>query len=96
MKKKQEKIVQAESEDGQLAGEAIVEAVENQLKENNPPETRETLKSLMGLGESRENAIRYITSALCVEIFETLKNETPYNEERYLKNLKTLPKLPDE
>ena len=96
MKKKPEKIVNAETENGQLAGEAIVEAVENQLKENNPHETKKTLERLIGLGESRENAIRYIASALCVEIYEALKNETPYNEERYLKNLKALPKLPDE
>ena len=96
MKKKPEKIVQAESENGQLAGEAIVEAVENQIKENTPPETNKTLERLIGLGETRENAIRYVASVLCVEIFEALKNETPYNEERYLKNLKALPKLPEE
>ena len=96
MKKKPEKIVKAESEEGQLAGEAIVEAVENQLKENNPPETKQALEKLLSLGESRENAIRYIASVLCVEIFETLKNNTPYNEKRYINNLNALPDLPDE
>ena len=40
MKKKKEKIVQADSDDGQRAGEAIVEVVENQLADNNPPETK--------------------------------------------------------
>jgi len=95
MKKKPEKIVQADSESGQIAGEAIVEAIENQLKENNPPETKQTLDRLMALGETRENAIRLISCAISVEIFEALKNETPYNEERYLKNLNALPKLPD-
>jgi len=96
MKKKPEKIVNADTENGQLAGEAIVEMIENQLKENNPPETKHTLERLISLGESRENSIRYISSALCVEIYEAVKNNTPYNEERYLKNLKALPKLPDE
>jgi len=56
MKKDKEQIIQAESEDGQLAGEAIVEVVGNQLKDNNPPETKEALKRLIKSGETRENA----------------------------------------
>lgn len=96
MKKKKEAIVQADSEDGQIAGEAIVEAVENQLAENYPPETKEALTKLMKAGESRENAIRYIACALSVEIFGALKNSEPYNHERYINNLKALPRLPDE
>lgn len=94
MKKKTEQIVQADSEDGQLAGEAIVEVIENQLADNNPPETRQTLDRLIKLGETRENAIRYIATALSVEIFGALKHQEPYNNERYIKNLKALPKLP--
>ena len=88
--------MQADSPDGQLAGEAVVEVVENQLRENKPPETMRTLDRLMAMGESRENAIRYIAGALSVEIFEAMKNQSPYNEERYIKNLQALPKLPDE
>lgn len=94
MKKRKQKIVQADSPDGQRAGEALVEVVENQIRDNDPPETRLTLDRLMALGESREEAMRYITCSLSVEIFESLKNNTPYNEERYLTNLKNLPKLP--
>ncbi len=90
-----EKIVKADSEEGQIAGEAIVEIIENQLTDNNPPETKQTLERLMKLGESRENAIRYISTALTVEIFGAFKYKEPYNSERYLKNLKSLPKLPD-
>ncbi len=96
MKKKKEAIVQADSEDGQIAGEAIVEAVENQIADNNPPETKQALVRLMEAGESRENAIRYIACALSVEIFGALKHKEPYNNERYLNNLKALPELPDE
>ncbi len=94
MRKKTEQIVQADSEDGQLAGEAIVEVIENQLADNNPPETRQTLDRLIKLRETRENAIRYIATALSVEIFGALKHQEPYNNERYIKNLKALPKLP--
>ncbi len=90
-----EKIVKADTEEGQIAGEAIVEIIENQLTDNNPPETKQTLERLMKLGESRENAIRYISTALTVEIFGAFKYKEPYNSKRYLKNLKSLPKLPD-
>lgn len=93
-KKRRDKIVQADTPDGQLAGVAMIEAIENQIRDNKPPETREALERLMAIGESKENAMRYIASALSIEIFEALKNNTPYDEERYLKNLKNLPKLP--
>jgi hypothetical protein len=96
MKKDKEQIVQANSEGGQLAGEAIVQVVENQITENNPPETKETLDRLMKNGETRENATRYIASILSIEIFGALKHQEPYNNKRYLKNLKALPELPDE
>jgi len=96
MKKEPEQIVNADSTEGQFAGEVIVEAVENQLRGNDPPEVLRTLDRLMAKGESRENAVRYIACALSVEIFETIKNQNPYDEERYIKNLKALPKLPDE
>lgn len=87
-------IVNAKDENGQLAGEAIVEAIENQIAEDNPPETKTTLARLIALGESRENAIRYIASVLSVEIFHALKNKSTYNEQRYISNLKALPELP--
>jgi hypothetical protein len=96
MKEKKEPIVRADSEDGQIAGEALVEVIENQLAENNPPETRETLTRLMKAGESRENAMRFIACALSVEIYAALNNNEPYNNERYIKNLKALPELPYE
>jgi hypothetical protein len=50
----------------------------------------------MAEGETRENAMRYIASALVIEIFGALQNQEPYNEARYIKNLKGLPKKPKE
>ncbi|WP_428354372.1 hypothetical protein [Methyloprofundus sp.] len=96
MKKDKEQIVQAKSANGQMAGEEIVQIVQNQIKDNNPPETSETLERLIKKGETRENAMRYIASVLSIEIFGALKHQEPYNNKRYLKNLKALPELPDE
>ena len=89
-------IVSVDTEDGQRTGEAIIEAVENQLSDNSPPETQKTLDRLLASGETRENAMRHIASALVIEIFGAIKNNEPYNDERYIKNLKALPKEPVE
>jgi len=94
MTKKKETIVQADSENGQIAGEALAEVIENQLAENNPPETKQTLERLIKSGETRENAIRYIACALSVEVFGAIKHNEPYNQERYINNLNALPELP--
>jgi hypothetical protein len=94
MKTMKDKIVNGPTEDGQMAGEAVVEAVENQLADNNPPETKQTLERLMNAGESRENAMRYIASALSVELHNIMKNREPYNHERYIKYLNALPTMP--
>lgn len=94
MKKRNRNIVQADSPDGQLAGEALIETVENQIRDNNPPEVRATLDRLMAMGESRENAMRYIGSVFSVEIYEVLKHQAPYDEKRHVANLRNLPELP--
>lgn len=80
-------------EEPTAAGLAIIEAVENQLTSGEPPETRETLERLMALGEDRENAIKFIASAMVVEVFGALKHSQPYDEKRYISNLNKLPDL---
>jgi hypothetical protein len=41
-------------------------------------------------------SILYIGGVLSVEIFEALQNQAPYDEGRYVENLKAIPKLPFE
>jgi hypothetical protein len=71
------------------------EAVDNQLREGNPKETRQTLDRLMAEGRSREQALALISKVLAVEIREVMKTGLPYNEERYLTALANLPDLPE-
>ncbi len=80
--------------DPSKAGGAIIEAVENQLKENNPPKVRKTLDRLLNLGISREEALKYISCALSVEIFGALKHSEEFSPERYNCNLENLPEMP--
>ncbi len=91
-----EKIVNADTESGQRLGETIIEIIENQLRDNDPPEVKRTLRRLMNTGESRENAMRFIATALSVELFGVLKHKEPFNDKRYNENLKELPILPYE
>ena len=73
---------------------AILEVVENQLRDGTPPETRSTLERLMADGRSREEAVKLIGCVVSTEIFDVLKNQEPYNETRYVAALRALPKLP--
>ena len=82
-------------EDGsEIARDAIFEAIENQIRDGNPPVTKETYDRLASEGHSHEETLKLIGCALSVEIFGALKNKEVFNEERYKKNLNNLPDLP--
>jgi spore coat protein CotF len=73
---------------------SFLEVVENQLKANDPPETKQTLDRLIAQGISRDDSIIYIAQAVCTEVWDVLRNKNPYNRQRYIKNLKNLPEEP--
>lgn len=73
---------------------AIMEAVNNQLTGNEPPEAGETYQRLIKAGYADEEAKKLIGAALSVEIYEMLKEKKAYNPGRYIKNLAQLPKMP--
>lgn len=75
---------------------AMFEVIENQLRNNDPPETRKTLERLVGGGRARQEAIRLIACVLATELFTVMKSESPYDNARYIANLRRLPKLPFE
>ena len=65
--------------------------VENQLRANKPPETRQTFDRLVSQGISKEDARILIASAVAVETFEILKSKKEFNHERFVRNLNKLP-----
>ncbi len=73
---------------------ALLEVVENQLRDGTPPETRTTLQRLMGEGFTREQARELIARVVSAEIFDVLKSGQPYQEARYLRGLRGLPRMP--
>lgn len=74
--------------------QAVMEVIENQLRANDPPETRQTLQRLMGEGHSRQEAMNLIGTVVAVEVFNVMKHGEMFNLERFVTGLKGLPALP--
>lgn len=68
----------------------ILAAVDNQLRENNPPVTSVTLERLKTLGYTEKIAKEKIAAVLIEEIYDVMKNNEVYNEERYSRKLRAL------
>lgn len=69
----------------------IIEIVDNQIKINNPTCTKETLERLVNTGLSEKESKELIGRVLIEEMYDILKNQVPFNEERYAKKLDMLP-----
>jgi len=72
----------------------ILEVVENQIRDNDPPETRQTLRHLIKEGFSREEAVELIGTVVVHEIYNVLKQTESFDRKRFVAALEQLPKLP--
>jgi hypothetical protein len=61
---------------------AILEVVENQIRDDDPPETRETLERLLAAGNSRQQAIEMNGSALVEENWALLHDHKLFDRAR--------------
>ena len=66
------------------------------LERYDPSETAPTLERLVKDGYSDFQARQLIGQAVVIEVIDALKNKKPYNEQRYIKNLRNLLKEPQE
>jgi hypothetical protein len=73
---------------------AILGVVENQIRDGEPPETKQPVKRLQDSGIERKEAIRLVACVVSDEMFHVLKNQEEFNRERYVMNLKKLPAMP--
>ena len=67
---------------GERVKATILEIVDNQLKDNTPPETNETYQRLLNQGFSPDEARELIGAVVSSEIFEVVKKQQPYNQKR--------------
>ena len=72
----------------------LFEVIKNQIKANDPKETKIAFNRLKTEGYSDFESKQLIGQCLAIEIFDTLKFNKSYNEKRYIKNLNNLPKKP--
>lgn len=83
-------------EENEIMREQIFTIIDNQLKDNEPPETRINFDRLKQAGFDEPETKRMIATCLAVELFNVMKNREPFNPERYTRNLNNLPKEPFE
>ena len=74
--------------------ERIFEIIENQLKANDPPETKVTFDRLRKQGFNDFQTRQLIGQCIGLEIFEIWQFGEPFNDERFIKNLESLPEAP--
>ncbi|MGC1205343.1 MAG: hypothetical protein WA839_10720 [Flavobacteriaceae bacterium] len=73
----------------------IFEIIKNQIKADDPPETNVTYKRLRALGYNDFETHQFIGQCVSLELFHILKHKETFNQNRYIKNLKQLPKEPN-
>lgn len=74
--------------------ETVDEIVVTQLREDMPPEARQTVERLMASGYLRQEALVLLGCALAREMFEVLGSGEGFDERRYVASLERLPALP--
>ena len=73
---------------------AVMNVAENQIRNQDPPETKQAYDRLRAEGMSDKEARRLIACVVASEIFEVLKRKEPFDPVSSTKALSELPKLP--
>ena len=73
---------------------AILEVINKQIMDNDPPETKKTLARLQENGYSKEEVMKLIGYVVASEVFAVFRENRSYDEKKYIAALKALPKLP--
>lgn len=76
------------------ARQLLLDVVDNQLRANDPQETRATYARLIREGHSSDEAKRLIALVLVVEMNEMLRLNRTFDEAGYVAALRNLPTLP--
>ncbi len=71
----------------------IFDVIENQIRDNDPPDTRVTLNRLIDEGFSQEEAMVLIGRVLAFQVYEILNNGTAFDRKRYARELAALPEM---
>lgn len=84
------------SPEGSRLGSILRGTIEDQIKQNDPPEVAATLRRLGREGFERPEAIDLLAAVLAAEMFEMMTKGRAFDLRRYAENLARLPELPPE
>ena len=73
---------------------AVLEVLDNQLRDHDPPETRATLHRLLDLGTDENEARRLIACVIAAEIVDVMRTSRPFDRGRFVARLHQLPAMP--
>ncbi|WP_421682677.1 hypothetical protein HKW98_16900 [Stutzerimonas urumqiensis] len=85
----------ANDEDETLAESVLVEAIENQLEAGEPAVTQAVLNKLTLVGHPRDEAVHLMALVLADEVKQMMRDDRPFDGERYERLLRDLPDLPE-
>jgi len=81
-------------ESNEILRKQIFEIIKNQIRANDPIETNLTYNRLIKLGYNDFETKQLIGQCVAVELFNVFKHGKPFDDKRYIKNLKQLPTEP--
>jgi len=73
---------------------AILEVINNQIRLNDPPETKKTLIRLRAQGFSEKEALKLMGYVVASEVFSVIGEKRQYDAKKYIAALEGLPRLP--
>lgn len=74
--------------------QAFLEVVSNQLRNNDPPETRRTLNRLMVEGYTLEESLELVAAVLSAHLYAMFKEQQHFDLAKYVRDLNNLPQMP--
>jgi hypothetical protein len=72
----------------------VLEILDKQIADNDPPETRQTRERLLKAGYAEDEAMKLIGCALISEMNDIVRDHRQYDHDGYVRMLHKLPKLP--
>ena len=68
----------------------IFEIIDNQIRDNDPPETKDTWNRLKAAGYSDLNIKKMIGGVFVEHLYNVMKYNIPMDKEKYIRDLKSL------
>jgi hypothetical protein len=86
-----ENMKKSQPEHNPILKKTYLEIVDTQLKNDDPPETRQTFDRLRRERISAKDAKLLIASVIATETYDIMTSGKPFNKERFINNLRRLP-----